>query len=96
MAGAAVNTFRQLGMTLGIALLGAVFSDRVRAAAPDLRAGYASGIDRVALWSAIAATAAAVAVLAAVRTPAPAAHPAAPPAGTGTPDTARPPATRTR
>jgi EmrB/QacA subfamily drug resistance transporter len=96
MAGAAVNTFRQLGMTLGIALLGAVFSDRVRAAAPDLHAGYASGIDRVALWSAIAAIAAAVAVLAAVRTPAPAAHPATPRGGSGAPEAAPPPATRTR
>ncbi|MEE4544380.1 MFS transporter [Streptomyces sp. V4-01] len=80
MAGAAVNTFRQLGMTLGIALLGAVFSAKVRAAAPDLHAGYASGIDRVALWSALAALAGAVVVAVTVRRPAAVAvpRPAAP------------------
>lgn len=66
MAGGAVNTFRQLGMTLGIALFGAVFSARLRAA-PSVRAGYAAGIDRVALWAAVAALVGAVVVLATVR-----------------------------
>ncbi|WP_242419146.1 MFS transporter, partial [Frankia sp. CpI1-P] len=66
MAGGAVNTFRQLGMTLGIALFGAVFSARLRAA-PSVRAGYAAGIDRVALWAAVAALVGAVVVLTSVR-----------------------------
>lgn len=66
MAGAAVNTFRQLGLTLGIALLGAVFSNRLRSA-PTLRAGYAAGIDRVFLLSAAAGLIGGLAVLLTVR-----------------------------
>ncbi|MFI1090976.1 MFS transporter [Streptomyces sp. NPDC020917] len=66
MAGAAVNTFRQLGLTLGIALLGAVFSGRLRSA-PSLRAGYAAGIDRVFLLSAAAGLIGGLAVLLTVR-----------------------------
>ncbi|MBY8877711.1 MFS transporter [Actinacidiphila acidipaludis] len=66
MAGAAVNTFRQLGLTLGIALFGAVFTARLRSA-PSVRAGYASGIDRISLLAAAAALAGGVAVLLAVR-----------------------------
>ncbi|MCM3922657.1 MFS transporter [Frankia sp. AiPs1] len=66
MAGGAVNTFRQLGMTLGIALFGAVFSARLRSA-PSVRAGYAAGIDRISLWAAVAALVGAAIVLATVR-----------------------------
>ena len=66
MAGAAVNTFRQLGLTLGIALFGAVFTARLRSA-PSIRAGYASGIDRVSLLAAAAALIGGVVVLLAVR-----------------------------
>jgi MFS family permease len=83
MAGAAVNTFRQLGLTLGIALLGAVFTGRLRSA-PTLRAGYAAGIDRVFLLSAAAALAGGLAVLLAVRpsrAEPPAREPAAPRTG---------------
>jgi EmrB/QacA subfamily drug resistance transporter len=58
MASAAINTFRQLGMTLGIALFGAVFTSRLRAVAADggsIRAGYASALDRISLLAALAA-----------------------------------------
>jgi EmrB/QacA subfamily drug resistance transporter len=94
MAGAAVNTFRQLGMTLGIALLGAVFSAKVRAAAPDIHAGYASGIDRVALWSALAALAGAAVVALTLRRPATVAVPRPAPSTEPAPDAPTP--TRTR
>ncbi|MFF7153408.1 DHA2 family efflux MFS transporter permease subunit [Streptomyces sp. NPDC008139] len=70
MAGAAVNTFRQLGMTLGIAVFGAVFTSRLRdttAGGGSLRAGYASGLDRISLYAAVAALAGAVVVLATLR-----------------------------
>jgi EmrB/QacA subfamily drug resistance transporter len=70
MAGAAANTFRQLGMTLGIALFGAVFSARLREVASGggtVRAGYASGVDRISLWAALAALAGALTVFTAVR-----------------------------
>ncbi|SEN27160.1 drug resistance transporter, EmrB/QacA subfamily [Actinacidiphila rubida] len=66
MAGAAVNTFRQLGLTLGIALFGAVFTDRLRAT-HSLRAGYASGIDRVSLLCAAAALVGGLTVLLTLR-----------------------------
>jgi hypothetical protein len=94
MAGAAVNTFRQLGMTLGIALLGAVFSAKVRAAAPDIHAGYASGIDRVALWSALAALAGAAVVALTLRRPATVVVPRPAPSTEPAPDAPTP--TRTR
>jgi EmrB/QacA subfamily drug resistance transporter len=70
MAGAAVNTFRQLGMTLGIAVFGAVFTSRLRdtaAGGGSLRAGYASGLDRIALYAAAAALAGALIIVTAVR-----------------------------
>ncbi|WP_329131843.1 MFS transporter [Streptomyces sp. NBC_01476] len=58
MAGAAINTFRQLGMTLGIALFGAVFTARLRdvtSAGGTIHAAYAAGIDRISLFAALAA-----------------------------------------
>ncbi|MFF2652872.1 MFS transporter [Streptomyces sp. NPDC058045] len=104
MAGGAVNTFRQLGMTLAIAVLGVVFTHRAAAvlgasgAVPDARDGaaalaagqaqrlvagappehrgaagdlvrhaFASGLDQVFLWSAVAAALAGVLVLLLVR-----------------------------
>ncbi|MFF6956510.1 MULTISPECIES: DHA2 family efflux MFS transporter permease subunit [unclassified Streptomyces] len=79
MAGAAVNTFRQLGMTLGIAVFGAVFTSRLRdttAGGGSLRAGYASGLDRISLYAAVAALAGAVLVLATLRPAAAASAPA--------------------
>jgi MFS family permease len=60
MASGALNTFRQLGFALGVAVFGAVFQNRVDAHPSDVRAGYADGLD-AALW-----LAAALAVLAAV------------------------------
>lgn len=106
MAGGAVNAFRQLGMTLAIAVLGAVFTSRTAAALSDagtvpdpdggaaaLAAGqaqrlteaappahrdaavrvvheaFATGLDAVFLWSALAAALGGVLVLALVRPP---------------------------
>jgi predicted MFS family arabinose efflux permease len=80
MAGGAVNTFRQLGMTFGIALLGAVFTGRLRAATAagaSPRAAYAAGIDRISLYAAAAAFLGAVAVFATLRPAAATATPAA-------------------
>lgn len=85
MAGAAVNTFRQLGMTLGIALFGAVFAARLRdtaAAGGSLRTAYAAGLDRVFLCSAAAALVGAALVLTLVRRTTP------PPATPSRPETA--------
>ncbi|SEG86135.1 drug resistance transporter, EmrB/QacA subfamily [Actinacidiphila yanglinensis] len=70
MAGGAVNTFRQLGMSLGIALFGSMFSSRLRhvtAHGGDLHAAYASGLDRIFLASALAALAGGAVVFATVR-----------------------------
>jgi MFS family permease len=70
MAGGALNTARQLGMTLGVALLGAVFSARLRdttGRGGSLHAGYAAGLDRVAWYAAAAGLAGALAVWALVR-----------------------------
>ena len=80
-AGGAVNTFRQLGMTLGIALFGAVFTARIRTATTSgatPHAAYASAIDRISLYAAAAALAGALLVLTLVRTPRPAPHAPAP------------------
>ncbi|WP_327067840.1 MFS transporter [Kitasatospora sp. NBC_01302] len=77
MASGAVNTGRQLGYALGIALLGTVFQDRVRqftghaAGRPDLHAAFAAGLDRVFLVAGCAGLVAGVLVLALVRRPAP-------------------------
>ena len=51
------NTFRQLGIAAGIAVLGAVFDARVRGTA-DVHAGFASGLDAVFLIGAVVALAA--------------------------------------
>ncbi|MEV6010032.1 MFS transporter [Streptomyces sp. NPDC051976] len=70
MASAAVNTARQLGMTLGIAVFGALFSSRLRhvvSGGGSIRAAYASGLDRVFLVSTIGALLGALVVLALVR-----------------------------
>lgn len=83
MAGGAVNTFRQLGLTLGIALFGAVFTSRLRAVTSgggSLRAAYASGLDRISLYAAAGALVGAVAVFATLRSSGQDA-PAAPKAG---------------
>jgi EmrB/QacA subfamily drug resistance transporter len=85
-AGGAVNTFRQLGMTLGIALFGAIFTARVRAvttAGGTPHTAYASAIDRISLYAAAAALAGALLVLTVVRTPKPQPHPTGPPAPAG-------------
>ena len=54
------NTFRQLGIALGIAALGAVFHDRVTAAAGS-PAGIADGLNAVVVIAAVVAGGAAVA-----------------------------------
>ncbi|SHL02365.1 MFS transporter [Actinacidiphila paucisporea] len=72
MAGGAVNTARQLGMTLGIALFGAVFTARLRSVTAhggSPHAAYASGLDRISLYAAAAGLAGAIAVVALVRPP---------------------------
>ncbi|GAA2753055.1 MULTISPECIES: MFS transporter [Kitasatospora] len=78
MASGTVNTARQLGYALGIALLGTVFQDRVKDAAgpADLPAAFAAGLDDVYLAAGCTGLAAGLLVLALVRPAAPA--PAAP------------------
>ncbi|MEJ3750648.1 MFS transporter [Actinomycetes bacterium KLBMP 9797] len=70
MAGGAVNTFRQIGFTLGVAVFGAVFQHRL-GAAPD-RGAYASAVDGALLWAGVAALAGAVLVFTLLRTRQPA------------------------
>lgn len=53
------NTFRQLGIAIGVAGLGAIFAHQVSATA-DFRAGIVAGLDAVLLVSATVALAAAV------------------------------------
>jgi EmrB/QacA subfamily drug resistance transporter len=60
MASGALNTFRQLGFALGVAVFGALFQHRVDAHGRDVRAGFADGLN-AALW-----LAAALAIVAAV------------------------------
>ncbi|WP_329565725.1 MFS transporter [Kitasatospora sp. NBC_01266] len=79
MASGAINTARQLGYALGIALLGTIFQNRVReftghaAGRPDLHAAFAAGLDRVFLVAGCTGLVAGVLVLALVRrSPAPA------------------------
>ncbi|WP_051823168.1 MFS transporter [Streptomyces sp. NRRL S-1448] len=77
MASGAVNTFRQLGYALGIAVLGTVFSDalhgvRGSAAHPAVsrqavNAAYVSGLRDIAMISGLVAVAAGLLVLAVVR-----------------------------
>ena len=69
MASGAVNTFRQLGFALGVAVFGAVFSHRL-AAHRDPRAGVADALDQTLLVAGLLALAAGVLVLLFVRRPA--------------------------
>ncbi|MEV4517209.1 MFS transporter [Dactylosporangium sp. NPDC049525] len=66
MASGAVNTFRQLGFALGVAVFGAVFSHRL-AAHRDPRAGVADALDQTLLVAGILALAAGVLVMLFVR-----------------------------
>ncbi|MDT0323583.1 MFS transporter [Streptomyces millisiae] len=65
MASGAVNTFRQLGFALGVAVLGTIFGDRVAATG-----SLAAGLDRVYLLAGLAAVATSAAVAALARRPA--------------------------
>ncbi|NJP42148.1 MFS transporter [Actinacidiphila epipremni] len=70
MAGGAMNTARQLGMTLGVALFGAVFTARLRHVTGhggSPHAGYASGLDRISVYAAVAGVVGALLVWALVR-----------------------------
>ncbi len=60
------NTFRQLGIAVGIAVLGAVFDARVSAAA-SLEQGFVGGLDAVFLLAALVALAAVPAALLMIR-----------------------------
>ncbi|MET7396026.1 MFS transporter [Dactylosporangium sp. NPDC005572] len=73
MAGGAVNTFRQLGFALGVAVFGAVFSDRLTGAA-DPRAAAADAVNLTVTVAGLTALAAAALVLLFLRRPAPATH----------------------
>lgn len=67
MASGALNTFRQLGFALGVAVFGALFQNRVDEHGADVRTGFAAGLN-AALWLAAAlALVAAVPVLVSVR-----------------------------
>jgi MFS family permease len=62
------NTFRQLGIALGIAVLGAIFQHRLGTFDEgDARAAFASGLDAIMLVAALVALAAVPAALALVR-----------------------------
>lgn len=72
MASGAVNTFRQLGYALGIALLGTVFADALHEIRPPashaaVNAAYVAGLTDITLISGVVALAAGVLVLAVVR-----------------------------
>ncbi|MGX1755661.1 MFS transporter [Streptomyces lydicus] len=73
MASGAVNTFRQLGYALGIAVLGTVFTSALRDAARPgasrtaLGSAYASGLTDIMLISGVVALAGGLLVLAVVR-----------------------------
>ncbi|WP_203997635.1 MFS transporter [Virgisporangium aurantiacum] len=67
MASGALNTFRQLGFALGVAVFGALFQHQVDEHGGDVRAGFAAGLN-AALWLAAAlALVAAALVLVSVR-----------------------------
>jgi EmrB/QacA subfamily drug resistance transporter len=66
MASGAVNTFRQLGFALGVAVFGAVFSHRL-AAHRDPRVGVSDALDQTLLVAGFVALAAGVLVLMFVR-----------------------------
>ncbi|AOP50791.1 MFS transporter [Streptomyces lydicus] len=72
MASGAVNTFRQLGYALGIALLGTVFADALHGLGPGtsraaVGAAYVTGLTHIMLISGVVALAAGLLVLAVVR-----------------------------
>ncbi|MFF8309248.1 MFS transporter [Streptomyces lydicus] len=72
MASGAVNTFRQLGYALGIALLGTVFADALHGLGPGasreaVGAGYVTGLTHIMLISGVVALVAGLLVLAVVR-----------------------------
>ncbi|KOT90192.1 multidrug MFS transporter [Streptomyces sp. NRRL F-5755] len=69
MASGAVNTFRQLGYALGIAILGTVFTQGVQSAGAHAGpgVGYVHGLTRVSLVAGIVAVATSLLVLAVVR-----------------------------
>ncbi len=71
MASGAVNTFRQLGYALGIAILGTVFTQGLRSAGAHAAPGtaYVHGLTRVSLVAGVVAVAAGLLVLAVVRRP---------------------------
>lgn len=77
MAGGVLNTFRQLGLALGVAVFGTVFTDRI-AGGHGSPAGFADGLNVTLLVAAGTALAAGVLVLVLVRehAAAPAASPA--------------------
>ncbi|ROR35449.1 MFS transporter [Kitasatospora cineracea] len=82
MASGAFNTARQLGLALGIAVLGTVFQNTLRDhPAADPRHGYATALDHVYLAAGTAGLLAAALVVLLVRRPAAAA--------TATPETAK-------
>ncbi|UNO40879.1 MFS transporter [Streptomyces sp. MST-110588] len=68
MASGAVNTFRQLGYALGIAILGTVFARALRgASAGSAGAAYITGLQRVSLIAGVVALVAGLLVLVVVR-----------------------------
>ncbi|GCD36256.1 MFS transporter [Streptomyces chrestomyceticus JCM 4735] len=71
MASGAVNTFRQLGYALGIAILGTVFTQGLQSAGAHADPGtaYVHGLTRVSLVAGVVAVAAGLLVLAVVRRP---------------------------
>ncbi|MFI7102903.1 MFS transporter [Streptomyces sp. NPDC050161] len=97
MASGAVNTFRQLGYAIGIAVLGTVFATALRDAAPGAAAGghgggkavgaaYVSGLTDITLLSGVVAVVTGLLVLAVVRrSDAGAGAPSAPAAGKSAP-----------
>ncbi|CAM5323442.1 MFS transporter OS=Streptomyces rimosus subsp. rimosus (strain ATCC / DSM 40260 / JCM 4667 /NRRL 2234) OX=1265868 GN=SRIM_021665 PE=4 SV=1 [Streptomyces rimosus subsp. rimosus] len=69
MVSGAVNTFRQLGFALGIAILGTVFTQGMQSAGAHAGpgVGYVHGLTRVSLVAGIVAVATGLLVLAVVR-----------------------------
>jgi EmrB/QacA subfamily drug resistance transporter len=67
MASGALNTFRQLGFALGVAVFGVLFQHRVDAHGRDVRAGFADGLNATLWLAAALAVVAAVFVLVSVR-----------------------------
>ncbi|MFI0896951.1 MFS transporter [Streptomyces sp. NPDC020983] len=91
MAGGALNTARQLGMTLGVAVLGAVFTARLRHVTGDggsTHAAYAAALDRISVWAAVAALLGGLLVLALVRPSRSGGRAAAAPSGAPEPEPA--------